>query len=78
MGLTLSQKEANRDAAQTAYLAALGGKSYSINPGGGTGRSVSRQEVKTLRDEYLYWQQQVDKDNAGTKGIPQKFITSNE
>lgn len=78
MGLTLAEKEENRDAAKTAYKAALGGKSYSINPGGGTGRSVSRQEVKTLRDEYLYWQQQVDKDNAGAKGIPTKFITSND
>ncbi len=63
------------DVTRAAYLAAVKAKSYSISPGG-TSRSVQRQELDKLRADLLYWERELQKANAGRRGIPTKFITA--
>ncbi len=73
--MTLAQKTAFRDAAEAAYLAAYKAKSYNINLGG-TARTLARQELKTLKEDFLYWQREVDKADGTASGITTKFGTA--
>ena len=75
--MTLEQKKAFRDRAEAAYLKAMDAASYNVNLGG-TGRSLSRQDLNKLHDKFLYWQNEVDKEENNKTGIPTKYGTSIE
>jgi hypothetical protein len=53
-GITLAEAEATLDAYRTAELKVLTGQSYSIG-----GRSLTRANLKDIREGITYWQQQV-------------------
>lgn len=74
--MTLAQITKFRDTAETAYLRALKAKSYNINPGGGAGRQLSRQDLAVLHEKFLFWQSEFEKKEAGKSGMQIKYGTS--
>lgn len=64
-GIDLTQAQANLDALQTAYNALIGGtSSYTISTTG-VSRSLTRRDLKDLREEITYWDTQVKKLTRG-------------
>ena len=64
-GVTLSEAQANLTALQAAYTALIGGVSaYSISTTG-VSRSLTRRDLKDLRDEISYWDTHVKKLDRG-------------
>lgn len=59
-----------------AYKALTTGKSYSINTGGSS-RSLTRQDLKLVREELQYWQGELKKLETASqnRGLRVKFIT---
>lgn len=72
--MTVEEITLARDTAKAAYLAALQGKSYTINLGG-TSRSVTRNDAEFLRKEWQMWEQRLSQAQTGRTGIPTRFIT---
>lgn len=72
--MTLAEKQEFRDAYKAAYLATASGKEYTLSTGG-TSRTVKREDSEKMRQEYLFWDGEVTKAEAGNSGIKTKFIT---
>lgn len=58
--MTLAIATDNRDRAKAAYLSALDAFSYTLNTGGSS-RTVTKNAVDKMRDEYLYWEIEVER-----------------
>ncbi len=71
--MTLAEATEFRTKAKEAYEAAISGKSYTINTGGGS-RSITRQDASWLRKELQYWDNEISKINSNQKGISTKFV----
>lgn len=71
-GLTLAQAQANLEAANTAYMAALEAESFSISDGNAS-RSVSRPDLDRLQKAIDYWEKRVGRLSRG--GIPVRGAT---
>ena len=67
-GITLAQAQANLDAANTALLAAMSVKSYTI-----AGRSKTNQDINALQAQVEFWSAKVTELTRG--GIPIRGIT---
>jgi len=70
--VTIAELTEIRDTLKTAYLAAISGKSYSLNLGG-TSRTIGRQDIKELRSQLRAAEVDLQQAQAG-RGIPTKFI----
>lgn len=55
--MTVDEIRALRDAAYQAYLDAL--NAHSLSFGGVNNRSVTRQDISKLRDDFLNWDQRL-------------------
>ena len=69
-GMTLAQAEAGLAAAQTALLAAMQKKSYSV-----ADRSKESQSVRELQDNVDWWEKKVAEKSRGKpfaarRGVP--------
>ena len=62
-GYTLAQAQANFDAAQIAYNAALSNQSYSI-----ASRTMQRQQLQVLSDEMDKWSNMIDRLSGNARG----------
>ena len=62
-----------------AYKAVIAGQSYSINTGG-TSRSLTRNNLKEIKDEMMFWKNYVNQlgETDPTRGQRVKFITPME
>lgn len=69
---TLSEAQAYLEALKAAYTAVISGQEYTIQTGGNT-RRFKRNDIDVIRGEMEYWEEQISKIQAGTKGIPIKF-----
>lgn len=75
MAFTADEEVEFRDTFKAAYLAVASGKSYTIATGGTT-RVLTRQDLTSVRDEYFFWQDKVEKRvNGRPAGMPQRFGT---
>lgn len=59
---------------KAAYLALISGKSYTINTGG-TSRSLTRQDLSTVKKEMMFWKNEAEKINNDNSGIIKRFGT---
>lgn len=64
MALTLAQAQARLTAVETAYLAALNGKTVTYE-----GKSVGYQDISLLAAELDKWQNAVDTLTAAAAGV---------
>ena len=74
--MTLAELIELRDAARSAYLAALKAAGYTVNLGGGSSRTVSRQAVEKLKGDFLFWQREVEDKESGQTGIRVRYGTA--
>lgn len=72
--MTVSEIDDILAALKIALISAIKGKSYTINTGG-TSRSYSRNDIQQLKTEIQYWENQKEKNENSSRGIPTKFIT---
>ncbi len=72
---SLAEAQAYLTALKAAYVAVISGQEYTITTGGNT-RRFKRNDIETLRAEMEHWEQVVKDIQAGTRGIPVKFITT--
>ncbi len=76
--MTLATAIKFRDRAESAYLKALDAQSYGINPGGGSSRNVTRQDVDKLHEKFLYWDTEVTRKQTGRTGMKVEYGTSSD
>lgn len=69
---SLSEEQAFLTALKAAYIAAISGKSYTINTGGNS-KSYTRHNLSELRAEMEACEERIAQIQAGTRGIPVKF-----
>lgn len=70
---TLAQAQSYLDELKRAYFACMSGKSYTINTGG-TSRSLTRNNLKELREEMVFVEQEIKSLESG-RSVNIKYIT---
>lgn len=77
MSFTLAEAQEYYEDWKKAYKATASGKSYTISPGGGSSRSLTRQDADYCFNQMNKWKREIDVINSGgSGGIETVFGTS--
>jgi len=74
MAFTVTEISEIRADLLVAYRAVIKGKSYTISTGASS-RTFTRNDIDMLKKELQYWDQELDRANAGAKGLPTRLGT---